>query len=105
MRFETAKRLAFAGVAVLVLMGADKDDFDVKTQIGPHPVLPEPQQFLVPPMHLADVVGWKPGETPKLRTVCASRRWPRGWNIPVLSIRCQTGTCWWWNSSAQRLTP
>jgi len=57
-------RLALAGVAVIALTGAAPDDFDVKTQIGPNPVLPEPQQYLIPPMHLAQVVGWKDGEAP-----------------------------------------
>ena len=59
-------RLAFAGAAILTLTAAAPDSFDVRTQIGPNPVLPEPQQFLVPPMHLATVVGWKEGETPKV---------------------------------------
>lgn len=39
---------------------------DPRDQIGPDPVLPAPQQFLVPPMHLAKVVGWKDGETPSV---------------------------------------
>ena len=60
------KRLAFAGAAMFTLMGADADKFDIKTQIGPHPVLPAPQQYLFPPMKLAKVIGWKPGETPKV---------------------------------------
>ena len=63
--FKLTRRLALAGVAVAALTGAaSADDFDVKTQIGPNPVLPEPQQYLLPPMHLAKVVGWKDGETP-----------------------------------------
>ena len=33
-------------------------------QIGANPDLPEPQQYLFPPMHVASVVGWKKGETP-----------------------------------------
>ncbi len=63
--FKLTRRLAFAGVAVAALTGAAApDDFDVKTQVGPNPVLPEPQQYLLPPMHLAQVVGWKDGEAP-----------------------------------------
>ena len=61
---KLVQRLAFAGVAVAALTAAGPDDFDVKTQIGPNPVLPEPQNYLVPPMHLAQVVGWKAGEVP-----------------------------------------
>ncbi len=38
--------------------------FDRRTQIGPHPVLPAPQQYLVPPIHVAEVVGWGANETP-----------------------------------------
>jgi len=57
-------RLAFAGLAVLALTGAGEDSFDKQSQIGPNPVLPEPQNYLFPPMHLAKVVGWKSGETP-----------------------------------------
>jgi glucose/arabinose dehydrogenase len=40
------------------------DDFDPMSQVGPDPVLPEPQQYLFPPMNIAKVVGWKDGETP-----------------------------------------
>ncbi len=47
---------------MLAAYGADS--FDPMTQVGPNPVLPEPQQYLFPPMHLAKVVGWKEGETP-----------------------------------------
>ena len=64
MTVHQLRRLAFIGVAALALAGAAPDDFDIKSQIGPNPVLPEPQQYLVPPMHLAKVVGWKEGETP-----------------------------------------
>ncbi len=40
------------------------DSFDPTTQVGSNPVLPDPQQYLFPPMHLARVVGWKQVETP-----------------------------------------
>ena len=59
-----AFRPALTAVACVVLAGAAPDDFDVTTQIGSHPVLPEPQQYLIPSMHIAQVVGWKRGETP-----------------------------------------
>ena len=58
-------RYALGTAAILALTAAAPDDFDVQTQIGPNPVLPDPQQYLLPPMHLAPVVGWQPGETPK----------------------------------------
>ena len=58
-----ARLAALAGAALLAIAAAP-DDFDVKTQIGANPVLPDPQQYLMPPMHLSKIVGWKPGETP-----------------------------------------
>ena len=69
-KYATARgavtKVAVGAVAVLALAAAGPDDFDVRTQIGPNPVLPEPQQYLMPPMHLAPVVGWKAGETPSV---------------------------------------
>ena len=57
--------LLLAGAAFAAPVAArSADDFDIRSQIGPHPVLPAPQQFLVPPMHLAAVVPWRPGEMP-----------------------------------------
>jgi len=69
MKFATGTRMLrppLAAVAVLAITGAGPDDFDVRTQIGPNPALPALQQYLFPPMHLASVVGWKAGETPKV---------------------------------------
>src|ERR1700727_3259816 len=40
------------------------EPFDIQSQVGPNPVLPDIQQYLFPPMHLSTVVGWKNGETP-----------------------------------------
>jgi glucose/arabinose dehydrogenase len=61
-----AARLAVAGTAIIALGAAGTESFDIKTQIGPNPVLPAPQQYLVPPMKLAPGIGWKTGETPKV---------------------------------------
>jgi glucose/arabinose dehydrogenase len=54
--------LLYASTAALTARGADT--FDPMSQVGPNPVLPPPQQYLLPPMRLARVVGWKQGETP-----------------------------------------
>jgi glucose/arabinose dehydrogenase len=54
--------LLCASTAALTARGADI--FDPMSQVGPNPVLPPPQQYLLPPMRLARVVGWKQGETP-----------------------------------------
>ena len=37
---------------------------DPARQYGPNPQLPEPRQYLLPPMSVPRAVGWKPGETP-----------------------------------------
>jgi glucose/arabinose dehydrogenase len=55
---------ASATSVVLTVAAMAAADFDPMSQVGRNPVLPEPQQYLFPPMHLARVVGWKPGETP-----------------------------------------
>jgi glucose/arabinose dehydrogenase len=45
---------------------ASDNSFDPNTQIGANPNLPEPRQYLFPPVHTASVVGWKKGETPSV---------------------------------------
>ncbi len=59
--------LAAIGVTVCLLTGCNGDDaFDPASQIGPNPVLPEPHQYLFPPMHLSSATGWKAGEKPNV---------------------------------------
>ncbi|RZL59507.1 MAG: sorbosone dehydrogenase family protein, partial [Sphingomonas sp.] len=65
----TVTRTILAGAAsalVLALAGCNDGGakFDRNSQIGPNPVLPAPQQYLVPPIHVAEVVGWGANETP-----------------------------------------
>ncbi len=64
----TLRYAALASTAVLVLALAgcsdDNSDFDVSSQIGPDPVLPEPSQSLVPDLKVAEVIGWGEDETP-----------------------------------------
>ncbi|TNM61740.1 PQQ-dependent sugar dehydrogenase [Aliirhizobium smilacinae] len=58
------------GVSIIALSAgltsaiAQDGGFDISQQIGPDPVLPEPQQVLLPDLKVAEVVGWKDGETP-----------------------------------------
>ena len=49
--------------ACVLLAGCD-DGGDPKAQIGANPTLPPIHQSLLPPVHIARVVGWKQGETP-----------------------------------------
>ena len=64
MKHTLKARLTFAGAAILALTGAGTDNFDIQSQIGPDPVLPPIQQYLIPPMKLAPGTGWKNGEMP-----------------------------------------
>jgi glucose/arabinose dehydrogenase len=51
-------------ISALGLSGCDDLGGDPRAQIGPHPNLPEPTQYLLPPTHIARVVGWNRDETP-----------------------------------------
>ena len=42
----------------LCLAGCGPDPIDPRKQIGPHPVLPDIHQYLLPPMHVVNNVGW-----------------------------------------------
>ena len=55
---------AGVGVAALALAACDDKRVDPVDQIGANPVLPAPQQYLVPPMALAGAAPWGT-ETPK----------------------------------------
>jgi glucose/arabinose dehydrogenase len=59
-----AVSLAVCFVGALCLAGCDESAPDPKTQIGANPDLPAQQRYLVPPMHVAAVVGWNQGEAP-----------------------------------------
>lgn len=75
------KRLALLSASLLSLAACDDgSSFDRQSQVGPDPQLPEPHQYLFPPMHLADVVGWKDGETPTV---------PEGFKIEALATGLQ----------------
>ncbi|HVJ32653.1 MAG TPA: sorbosone dehydrogenase family protein [Terriglobia bacterium] len=68
MPFDKLHRLfavyTLALFGAVALAGCRDDGGDPRAEIGPNPKLPELQQYLFPPMHLASVVGWKNGETP-----------------------------------------
>jgi glucose/arabinose dehydrogenase len=53
------------GLAALASLAAcDQPGGDPLRQYGPNPYLPEPHQFLLPPMSVPKAVGWAAGETP-----------------------------------------
>jgi glucose/arabinose dehydrogenase len=54
-----------AGLMILALVaGCSGKGGDPSRQYGPNPDLPEPHQYLLPPMSVPKVVGWKSGEAP-----------------------------------------
>ena len=56
---------ATSGLLALALMTAcSGKGGDPSKQYGADPILPEPTQYLIPPMSVPQVVGWKPGEAP-----------------------------------------
>ena len=69
MRAQSATRVRRLGLlgglgAALALAGCDEPGGDPQTQIGAHVALPEVQQYLLPPMHIARSSAWSAGETP-----------------------------------------
>lgn len=62
----SASALALAAALLAGTGALGAEPFDPMSQIGPDPKLPEPQQYLFPPMNVAKVVGWKEGATPKV---------------------------------------
>lgn len=65
---------------VLTLAACSDPGGDTAEQIGPNPKLPEPQQYLIPPMHVASVAKWSGGETPTV---------PAGLQISALATGLQ----------------
>jgi glucose/arabinose dehydrogenase len=58
-------RAALTTLSLLALTACgDSQGGDPQKEIGANPQLPEQNQYLFPPMHLAKVIGWKEGETP-----------------------------------------
>lgn len=78
-RLRTVGALA----AVTILGACAQKGGDPSRQYGPNPVLPEPHQYLLPPMSVPKEVGWKPGETPtvaaglKIRAMATGLLHPR----------------------------
>jgi glucose/arabinose dehydrogenase len=52
---------AAASAVMLMLAGCGPAPIDPSRQVGPNPYLPPIHQYLLPPMHVAKVVGWNGG--------------------------------------------
>jgi glucose/arabinose dehydrogenase len=57
-------RASAALIALAALTACSGKGGDPMKQYGPNPVLPDPHQYLLPPMSVPQAVGWKPGEAP-----------------------------------------
>ena len=55
-----------AAIAALSASSVPAADFDVNSQLGPDPVLPDPTHSLMPSVHVPKVIGWKDGAMPKV---------------------------------------
>ena len=56
--------LAIASATCVLLAACSDPKFDESSQTGPNPTLPDPKQFLLPPINVAPGEGWPPGKTP-----------------------------------------
>ena len=64
--WNRAAACALVMVMVMVLAGCEKATYEPEQQSGANPPLPEPQNFLVPPMKVPEGTGWAEGEKPSV---------------------------------------
>jgi glucose/arabinose dehydrogenase len=55
-----------AGVSLLLSACGEKAQVNISQQLGGNPVMPKPQDFLVPPMQVPEGVGWKGDAKPQV---------------------------------------
>jgi hypothetical protein len=89
---NVARAARITGFALLCssafcLSGCDDGSGDPKAQIGAHPNLPEQAEYLLPPVHIARVIGWKSNETPtvaqglKIQALATGLQHPRSLHV------------------------
>jgi glucose/arabinose dehydrogenase len=61
---RSSARAVLAAACVLTLAGCNDQAGDPSAQYGADPKLPEPHQYLLPPMKVMPARGWNAGETP-----------------------------------------
>ena len=69
-------RRALVGAALLLASCGNPQQIDPSQQVGPNPILPKPVEHLISAVGVADVVGWKAGETPTV---------PKGFKIAAIA--------------------
>ena len=80
MSFRTRALLCASLLALLA--GCNDGSGDPKAQIGANPVLPDIQQYLLPPMHIARIIGWKKDETPTVAQGLQAKPFATGMQHP-----------------------
>ena len=68
--------------SLLCLAGCNDGSGDPKAQTGANPTLPDIQQYWLPPMHIARIVGWKKDETPAVAQGLQARAFATGLQHP-----------------------
>ena len=58
------RKVLLTAAAVAALTACSDPKFDEASQTGPNPALPEPKQFLLPPVNVAPGEGWPSGKSP-----------------------------------------
>ena len=75
-------RLIVAFGAALIASGCSKAPFPAEDQFGANPKLPQPQQYLFPPMGIAKPVGFKANETPTVPAGFSIKAFARNLHAP-----------------------
>lgn len=68
--------------SLLFLAGCNDGSGDPRAQVGANPTLPDIQQYLVPPIHIAPIVGWKKDETPTVAQGLQAKAFATGLQHP-----------------------
>jgi len=78
----------------LALVACGPAPGDPSRQVGPNPYLPPIDQYLLPPMHVANVVGWN-GATPTVPAGLKVQALPPALRIRAPCMFCRMAMCWW----------
>jgi glucose/arabinose dehydrogenase len=78
-------------VALLAVAACDQKIAPPSTQYGANPVLPAPQQYLVPPMAVPPGIGWKQGQAPTVPTGLKIQPFATGFQHPRMVYTLPNG--------------